>query len=154
MTDDQGDLFSWNGGGRKRKTRADQIYAGFCKFHRANPIVYELIEKQALEEIRKGRKNYSISECTEQVRWNTPSHLIAKAGGLKIQNNYRAYYARMFHVHHPDHAGFFRTRKRPSTDKPELPGDPDPSIDPPEFPPDVDLDNKLKDLLDETYKPI
>jgi|SoimicMinimDraft_4_1059732.scaffolds.fasta_scaffold19835_2 hypothetical protein len=146
--DDQGDLFSWNG--HRRKTRADQIYAAFRKYHLANPIVYELIEKQALERIRQGYKNYGIAKCIEDIRWTTPSHLIAKAGGLKIRNDFRAYYARMFHAHHPEHAGFFRTRKRPSTDRPEFPGDPDPKIDPPDLPPDIDLDNKLRALITET----
>lgn len=145
MSVDLGELFDWKPE-PPRRTRADQIFDDFKAYHKANPIVWRLIVQQAFIRIREGYKNYGIAKCIEDIRWTFPTHLIQKSGGLKIQNNFRAYYARGFHARYPEHAGFFRTRTRPSASQSALPGDPAPHIDPPEKP-DADLDAKLKDLL-------
>jgi hypothetical protein len=143
----QGNLFDDNGWAPV-KTRADQIEAAFKIFFHANPIVWKLICERAFWAMGQGMEHYSISECIEWVRWWHREN-IRDESGLKIRNDFRAYYARLFHVAYPEHDGFFRTRKRPSTEKGEFKGDPPPNIDPPEEPPDDGLNQRLRDLLNE-----
>lgn len=148
MTDQQ-DLFGWNGQ-PPSKTRADQIEAAFRDYHRANPDVWVLLKQFSFLAMKHGFEHYSISAVIERIRWHVNMETRSE-DGLKIRNDFRAYYARMFHVAHPEHDGFFHTRKRPSTEHPETPGDPPPNIDPPELP-DNNLNQRLRNLLDETDK--
>jgi len=96
-------------------TRADQIYAAFAVFHGNNPMVWELFEFFALEAIRTGKTHYSSNAIFERIRW----HIDIETSGdeVKLNNNFRAYYARMFHVAHPTNGKFFRNRKRKSDEQ-------------------------------------
>ena len=126
-------------------TRARQILNHFKVFHFKNPIVWELVQEGGWEAIRKGFKHYSISVIIEGIRWH--KRVKTESGdGLKICNDYRAYYARMFHVAYPEHRGFFRNRIRRSLRRPAFEGDPPPTIDPLAGP-DDDLDSELRGLI-------
>lgn len=97
-------------------TRADQIFERFKKFHAANPQIWTSFEKFTLQLISAGREHYGADAICQRIRW----HLDTETRGepLKLNDHYSAYYARMFEAKHPNWAGFFRSRKRVSQDKP------------------------------------
>jgi hypothetical protein len=99
-------------------SRADQIREAFLTFHRANPEVWRLFEHFTLEAASRGHQHYSASAVCERIRWHTDVETVG-GEGVKINNNFRAYYARMFHRRHPELPGFFRNRVRISTRQPE-----------------------------------
>ena len=106
------------------KSRKDEMREQCVKFHRANPIVWQYFVRFTKMMIAKGFKNYSVNAVFERIRWEID------AGGdgvsaFKLNNNYRAFYARAFMKQYPEHDGFFRTRiqtteEKPATDLPEL----------------------------------
>lgn len=91
------------------KTRADQILDAFEKFHMENPDVWRLFQRFSLEAYNAGRGHYSAKAVFERIRW----HLEIETSGeeVKLNNNFTAHYARMFHLSRPDLDGFFRNRK-------------------------------------------
>lgn len=107
------------------RTRHDEIREQVQKFHFKNPIVWDLFKKFAFEVIDKGFKNYSVNAIFERIRWEQDIMSDKTADTFKLNNNYRAFYARRFMTCHPLHDGFFRIRKQISgeqkaTNLPEL----------------------------------
>ena len=88
---------------------ANDNHAKWKKFHEDNPHVYELIKMYTHQAIEAGHKHYGIQTIAERVRWHTMVE--TKGEPLKLNNNHTAYYARLFMDEHPEHKGFFRTRK-------------------------------------------
>jgi hypothetical protein len=76
----------------------------FCKELPDNLHVYAAIERIALT-IAAKRNKYAIDNIVASLRFDTA---MAEAGssGFKMQNNFRAYYARVFHFQHPNHRIF------------------------------------------------
>lgn len=100
---------------RERRNRATQLFENFARFHRENPTIWTLFERFALSVIHSSHsEHYSSKAIFERIRW----HLNVETRGeaVKLNNNYTAFYGRLFHVRHPEHAGYFRTRKRISED--------------------------------------
>jgi len=97
-------------------TRAEQIRRAFEAFHTANPHVWKLFEQFALETIFAGHKHFSADSICHRIRWETD--VVTRGSTLKINDHFTAYYARMFHAAHPEHAGFFRNRVLPSKHQP------------------------------------
>jgi len=98
------------------KTRAEEMREQCAAFHKANPLVWQYFCKFTFTMIYKGFKHYSVNAIFERIRWELD------VGGdgtsvFKLNNNYRAFYARRFHNMFPQHAGFFRTREQTSSDK-------------------------------------
>lgn len=98
------------------ESRADQIRKQYLKFHRKNPLVWDLFEKFTLEVIKSGHLHYSADAIIHRVRWETDV-VANKKSDFRINNNFVAYYARRFLRKHPKHRGFFRTRTRTSEEK-------------------------------------
>tara|TARA_B100000575_G_scaffold51979_2_gene38725 strand:+ start:8510 stop:8899 length:390 start_codon:yes stop_codon:yes gene_type:complete len=98
------------------ETRQDELQAEFDRYHEENPKVYEAFKRLTFQLINAGRENFSASAVVERIRWGVS---IGEYGpdDFKINNNYRAFYARLFHMEHPKHDGFFRTRKQKSADE-------------------------------------
>lgn len=98
------------------ETRQDELQAEFDRHHQENPKVYEAFKRLTFQLINAGRENFSASAVVERIRWGVS---IGEYGPdeFKINNNYRAFYARLFHMEHPNHDGFFRTRKQKSADE-------------------------------------
>ena len=99
------------------KTRYDELVEQFKAFHDEHPEVWVLFKRFAFQMIGKGFKNYSAQAIICRIRWE------ADAGGdgtsqFKINNNFYPLYARWFMINHPEHDGFFRTRKQKSKDAP------------------------------------
>lgn len=78
------------------------------RWHKENPHVYELFERFAFQAIAKGHKRLSAWLIVNRIRWETTVE--TKGEDFKISNDFIAYYARLFHALHPEHAGFFRTK--------------------------------------------
>ena len=105
----QADLFA-------HESRADQILERFRAFHRANPHVWRLFQDYT-RNARRVLCHYSADAILHRVRWNL--EVETRSGdGLKINNDFAAYYARMYLATHPDAEGFFELRKRKSTERP------------------------------------
>lgn len=98
-------------------TRAEQIQASFIAFHRSNPIVWDLFCRFTFEAIRSGHPHYSSDCIFNRIRWHTDIETQSDNDPVKLNNNFRAYYARMFHEKYPEHAGFFRNRKLTSEEQ-------------------------------------
>ena len=79
------------------------------RWHQANPHVYELFERFSLEAARHGHTRFSHWLVMNRIRWETT--IDTTGVDFKISNNHIAYYARLFMARHPEHAGFFHTKK-------------------------------------------
>ena len=105
-------------------SRRDEMAEQCMTFHQQHPEVWDLFVQFTHEMIAKGFRNYSVNAIFERIRWEKD------AGGdgtesFKLNNNYRALYARRFMRMYPQHDGFFRTREqisvvKPATNLPEL----------------------------------
>jgi hypothetical protein len=109
VSDDNFDLFD-------PTSRADQIFKRFCEFHVANPRVWELFVRFTRELVDRGFEHYSVDAVIQRIRWHV--NIETKGEEVKINDHYRAYYARMFIAKYPQFDGFFELRKRLSADKP------------------------------------
>ena len=97
-------------------TRLDEMREHCLKFDREHPEVWDMFVNFTHEIITKGYENYSVNAIFERIRWEKDM------GGdglseFKLNNNYRAFYARKFMDMFPEHKGFFRTRIQTSDDK-------------------------------------
>ena len=97
------------------ESRARQIFERFKVFHADNPEIWELFKKYAKQLIDSGRDHYSSDCIMHRIRW----HVVVdtRSGeGLKINDHYTAYYARMWLATNPDGPELFQLRKRPSVE--------------------------------------
>jgi len=80
----------------------------FNKYHFDNPEIYQAFEKFTFEAIRSGRTHFSSEMVINRLRWYT--QIEARNDQFKINNNYKAFYSRLFEDLHPEHKGFFNKR--------------------------------------------
>jgi len=80
----------------------------FHKYHETNPQVYEYFKRFAFEKIARGSKHIGSKAIFERIRWESP--MIA-SGEFKINNNFTAFYSRLFMQDFPQHKGIFETRR-------------------------------------------
>ena len=101
---DQDQLVVWEPG-------EHHLEDNFKRFHADNPHVYDELIKLA----RRWRRNRPGDECGigmlfEVARWNL---LLSTVGEpVKLNNNYRAFYARMIMEREPELDGLFRLRRQ------------------------------------------
>ena len=103
-------------GERTMENRCEEMREQVKAYHKEHPEVWRLFTMFTFQMIDSGKKNYSVSSIWERIRW----HKDAGSDGetqFKINNNYRAFYARAFMEKYPLHKGFFRTRKQKSEDQ-------------------------------------
>lgn len=86
-----------------------RLERAFEEFHRANPAVYELFKSFTFKVIHRGFKHFSADMVLHRIRWYRAIETTGDT--FKLNNNFLAYYARKFMEEHPEHVGFFRTRK-------------------------------------------
>ncbi len=91
----------------------DFIELRFHKFHTENPWVYDKLRLMALQLKRSGRGSYGIAALFEVLRYEYAIQTKSD-DGLKLNNNYRALYARMLAQTEPELEEFFRMRVRRS----------------------------------------
>lgn len=89
---------------------ADEMRRAFDEFDKANPRVWSLFVSFANEAVAAGVKTLSASLIVERIRWEVMMQTQAD-DGFKINNNYRAFYARKYMEAYPHRAGMFKTRK-------------------------------------------
>ena len=91
--------------------REDRIEREFKDFHAEHPEVYDQLIRLARTWQANGTAKLGIATLFEVLRWN--SHLNPdKHGGYKLNNNYRALYARLIMEREPDLEGLFELRER------------------------------------------
>lgn len=81
----------------------------FNRYDEANPRVWQLFKRFAFEAIEASRTRLSASLIAERIRWEVSVATFGEP--FKINNNYRAFYARKFEEHFPQHAGKFAFRQ-------------------------------------------
>ena len=80
----------------------------FLEFHQENPHVYDRLVAMCRRLTAKGHKKIGIAMLFEVMRWD---HMLATSDEpYKLNNNYKAYYARMIMASEADLAGVFNTR--------------------------------------------
>ncbi len=87
-----------------------ELEEAFFEFHRRNPGVYTLFREFTVQMKKVGRKTYSCHSILHRVRWETAIQTDSD-DGLKINNNFSAYYSRLLMDNEKNLKGFFRTRK-------------------------------------------
>jgi hypothetical protein len=102
-------------------TRAEQIFERFKTFHASNPEVWRLFQKFAFDIMARGLDSYSAYAIVERIRWHVSVE--TRGDSVKINNDFRPYYARMFVAKFPEHAGLFATRRRTSDEYPAYDND-------------------------------
>jgi len=95
---------------------AKTIKERFIEFHKANPEVYALFERFTFEALDSGMKKVGAKFVFERIRWEIfvatkgAGYCIATKKSLKLNNNFTAWYARLFMAKHRDHVGLFERR--------------------------------------------
>jgi len=91
--------------GGEKKALADK----FRVFHEENPEVYNQLRSLALKMRGTGRPKYGIAGLFEVLRWHRA--LETTDEDFKLNNSYRAFYARLLMTQEPALKGFFSVRK-------------------------------------------
>lgn len=89
--------------------RESSLEARFGRFDASNPHVWALFVRFTLEVVRAGHRHYGAAAIFERIRWHM--EIETSDPEFKLNNDYRAYYARKFMRQHPEHEGFFRVRR-------------------------------------------
>jgi len=80
----------------------------FSEFHAANPNVYIVIKRIALDLKRRGFRKAGMKAIFEQIRWRYA--LQTRGEAYELNNNYTSHYSRLLMQQEPGLAGFFETR--------------------------------------------
>lgn len=92
---------------------AETLEARFWTYHRDNPAIYVQFCRFTQDAIDSGRPYAGAKLIFERIRWHTTVEARgAFADGFKLNNNYHAFYARLWLRDHPGHPDFFRTRRQ------------------------------------------
>ena len=84
----------------------------FQQFHAENPWVYVTLVRLARKAKAHGQERYGIAALFEVMRWERMLQTKHNASDFKLNNNHRAYYARLIMNSNPDLAGFFEVRRQ------------------------------------------
>lgn len=90
------------------KYNLETIEGKFAHFHRLNPHVYSRLRQLALDLKGRGRNKYGIAGLFEVLRWEHA--MTTTDDDFKLNNNYRAYYARLLMANEPELDDFFAIR--------------------------------------------
>lgn len=82
----------------------------FVDFHTRSPGVYVALVRLARQWVQAtGRRRLGIATLYERVRWEMA--VATSDADFKLNNDYRAFYARLIMQNEPDLAGLFETRR-------------------------------------------
>lgn len=87
-----------------------EIEIRFREFHRDHPQVYRALVRLAREWMSAGHAKLGIATLFEKLRWEWHVAGLMDRDGYKLNNNYRAQYARLIMAQEPDLDGLFETR--------------------------------------------
>lgn len=85
------------------------IYAEYLRWDARNPHFYPLFERFTLQIAERGHRRLGVALIYERIRWE--SMIRTDGDAWKLNNNYRAIYARRFMRDHPEHDGIFQLRE-------------------------------------------
>lgn len=102
MIDD--DLFGYD-----RTPALSKMFADYKKWDEKNPHFYPLFERFALQLADRGHRQIGVALIFERIRWE--SMIRTDGEPWKLNNNYRAIYARRFMRDHPRFDELFRLRE-------------------------------------------
>lgn len=89
------------------ETIADQ----FQRFHEQHPSVYKQLVRLAYQWKDSGNEQLGIATLFERLRWEWHTGTVRDSStGYKLNNNYRAYYARLIMDNNPELRGMFNLR--------------------------------------------
>ena len=88
----------------------DRIAENFVKFHNDNPHVYDMFEQFSFQMIERGFAHGSAALIFERMRWELMLKTVPDEP-VRLNNNYRSRYARLFEQRNPLYKNFFRKRK-------------------------------------------
>lgn len=80
----------------------------FERYHADNPGIYNKLVEFARQAVSRGATHIGIGMLFERVRWY--STVEAQGDPFKLNNSYRAFYARKMMAEHKDLAGLFELR--------------------------------------------
>ena len=83
----------------------------FETFHSEHPEVYRQLVRLAREWVSVGHRKLGIATLFERLRWEWHVAGLIDTDGYKLNNTYRAQYARLIMAEHPDLDGLFETRR-------------------------------------------
>ena len=86
----------------------------FLEFHLANPDVYTALLNYAVQLQARGRKRYGIGALFEVLRWHKA--MTTTDPDFKLNNNHRAFYARLIMTRESALDGFFSVRRSVADD--------------------------------------
>lgn len=81
----------------------------FATFHRLNPWVFESLVALTREYVAGGATRVSINMLTEVLRYQRGR---TRGDTYKLNNSFRAFYARLLMREHPEWDGLFETRRQ------------------------------------------
>lgn len=93
----------------------DHIEQAFKIFHQDHPEVYHALVRLAKQWRAAGGRKVGIATLYEKLRWEWHISGLLDADGYKLNNNYKALYARKIMANHPDLDGVFEVRERTAT---------------------------------------
>jgi hypothetical protein len=79
----------------------------FKTYHIDNPHIYKAFEDIALQVAATGRVKFAVRNIFAKMRWDMA---ISGNDEYKINENYSAYYGRLFEEKNPKYVGFFRKK--------------------------------------------
>jgi hypothetical protein len=82
----------------------------FLAFHAEHPEVYWRLRALAFQYRRRGFDRVGIATLFEVLRYERDMQGVRDAKGFRLNNNYKAHYARMLMVNNPELDGIFETR--------------------------------------------
>ena len=88
------------------------IGCAFERFHAENPAIYEELRELAFFYRRRGRAYYSIDGLFQIVRHHRNIRTTDTTTDFKLNDHYRALYARLLMRREPALEDFFRIRER------------------------------------------
>lgn len=92
-----------------QRTLFQQRFDAWRRFHAANPQVFELFVRFALEAKASGRKHFGARIIGERIRWYCNVETITEKP-FKTSDHSWPYYSRLAMALHPDLAGVFECR--------------------------------------------
>lgn len=102
--------------------RTKTLDEAFWEYHNANPGIYELFFRFALQAKNSGRVRYSARAIAHRIRWHTDIETHdPNAPDFKLSNNHVKRYALLLEQRRPDlFAGFFVHRGTTTLTHPKL----------------------------------
>lgn len=82
----------------------------FWAFHTAHPEVYDELVRLCRDLKSRGYHRFGIATVYEVTRWRSMMKY-GSGNGFKLNNNHRAFYARLIMKREPDLGTVFNTRK-------------------------------------------